>query len=142
VRARARGSRGRGILEAIKRAKTAAPEGISDEDYASVLRSETANLYASDALLTSNAPSDMKMLEQALAELKPLAEKNDQIVGAAFDDLDASDVGNASSQICKPRIKVCKRWPIAIQASVSRKCSTAKRAPPRRSRRLRGGSMS
>jgi len=85
-------------LDAITHTKAKAPDGLSDSDYASVLRSAAANLYPSDALQAANAPSDIKMLQQALADLKPLATKNPKIVGAAFDDLDTSDAASGQLQ--------------------------------------------
>jgi len=115
---------------------------LSDSDYASVLRSAAANLYPSDALQAANAPSDIKMLQQALADLKPLATKNPKIVGAAFDDLDTSDAASGQLQKLQARTRSCRLWPTVIPAWASRRFWMARRAPAKRSPKSADGSMS
>jgi hypothetical protein len=79
-------------LDAITRAKASSPDGITAIDYASVCRALATNIFPYEALEAANA-SDMRLLEQAMADLKPLAGKNDKIVRARFEDLDTGEVG-------------------------------------------------
>jgi hypothetical protein len=79
-------------LDAITRAKASSPNGITDIDYASVCRAFATNIFPCEALEAANA-SDMRLLEQAIADLKPLAAKNDKIVRGRFEDLDKGEVG-------------------------------------------------
>jgi hypothetical protein len=79
-------------LDSITRAKASSPDDITDVDYASVCRALATNIFPYEALEAANA-SDMRLLEQAMADLKPLAAKNDKIVRGRFEDLDKSEVG-------------------------------------------------
>ncbi len=100
-------------LQAVTRSKTDPPAGLDAADYATVLRRTATNLYTTDALDALNLPADIKLLEQALTILAPLAEKNEKVFGGKFEELDTSGVS-------EERLSATKRAHRELQAFANR----------------------
>jgi hypothetical protein len=79
-------------LQAITRSRAEPPAGLEAHDYAAALRSASTNLYLTEALNVLSMPADMRLLEQALTILAPLADKNEKVFGPEFEELDTSAV--------------------------------------------------